>query len=147
LALVLVLSPQKLRAVLRLLAFGCATAAAGRRSSMNGFMDWLLALRTEARIAVMRNFAEYMADRDNKTLSFNEVVFALKRGESLHVRTPDGRWLFGFSWYSNSVVKTNFAMGTTQYCEMEYIPALGRQEINKVPVNVLFFKPDVDKKQ
>jgi hypothetical protein len=124
---------------------------ADEKTNIEKHIDWMLSLRMEQRIELIGRFNAYLRNRDkpdvDSKFSSNEIIFALKRGESLHVRDLDGKWLWSYAWSSVAPIKTNWLTGTSKLCELDEIPQLGRQSINNTDVVVLFFKADVDKKQ
>lgn len=98
-------------------------------------IDTQTALAGQERLAIVRGFVA-----DDALMPHEHVIFAIRRGESLHVRSAKGEWLLSYSW--NECVPTvhDWITGESREPQIEEIPSLGMQCVNGETCEVRFYK-------
>lgn len=109
------------------------------RMTQNEHSDWINGLGNDGRIAAIRRFKP-----DAAAMPFEEILFAIKRGESLHVRSATGEWLKSYSWGFTKAggyqpCEHNWVTGASRTCRIDEIPAqLGALQLSGEPCTVVF---------
>ena len=79
-------------------------------------------------------FSRPHADRPH-----GDTVNALRRGESLHVRSLKGEWLKAYYWSETRPIEHDWVTGANRPCAIADIPMPGKHAINGEACDVLFY--------
>lgn len=93
-----------------------------------------IAFDAEQRLNLIKNFSH------TRSIPQAEILFHLKCGECLHVRSEAGEWFKSYSWNWDEPSCYDWVINDNLPCSIDDIPQVGNQVINGEPVVVCFYK-------